>query len=173
MTAVGAPRAEADYGPQPRGKVHLRRNSLLEKCDTIVGRGERQCAVLTSRDGAVAALVTIGASDDGIDQIMWMLRPSKLTAALPRPPAWPVRNSIPTITKVQGYRRGSQPLVDRDWPRVAVADGSSPRGIQDDVRNAGIFKIELMDRFPLEDVDHLTGTNIRATLVGINHPSKK
>jgi len=42
-----------------------------------------QGCVLISRDGAVVALVTVGASEDGIDQIMWMLRPSKLAGVLP------------------------------------------------------------------------------------------
>jgi len=30
----------------------------------------------------VVALVTVGASEEGIDQIMWMLRPSKLAGVL-------------------------------------------------------------------------------------------
>jgi len=40
----------------------------------------RQASVLISRDGAVVGLVTVGASAEGIDQILWMLRPSKLGA---------------------------------------------------------------------------------------------
>jgi hypothetical protein len=36
------------------------------------------CAVL-SRAGVVAMLVTIEASPEGIDQIMWVMRSSKLT----------------------------------------------------------------------------------------------
>jgi RNA polymerase sigma-70 factor (ECF subfamily) len=43
-----------------------------------------QAAVLVSRDGAAATLVTVAASGDGIDEIMWFMRPSKL-AALVRP----------------------------------------------------------------------------------------
>jgi RNA polymerase sigma-70 factor (ECF subfamily) len=39
-----------------------------------------QAAVLVSRDGVPATLGTIDASAQGIDQIMWFLRPSKLTA---------------------------------------------------------------------------------------------
>jgi RNA polymerase sigma-70 factor, ECF subfamily len=39
-----------------------------------------QACVLISRDGVVVALVTIAASAQGIDQIMWMMRPSKLAA---------------------------------------------------------------------------------------------
>jgi RNA polymerase sigma-70 factor (TIGR02957 family) len=39
-----------------------------------------QAAVLVSRDGVPVALTTISASEQGIDQIMWFLRPSKLTA---------------------------------------------------------------------------------------------
>jgi RNA polymerase sigma-70 factor (TIGR02957 family) len=39
-----------------------------------------QGCVLISREGLVVALVTIGASAQGIDQIMWMMRPSKLAA---------------------------------------------------------------------------------------------
>lgn len=36
-------------------------------------------SALLSREGAVALLLTIEASPEGIDQIMWMIRPSKLT----------------------------------------------------------------------------------------------
>jgi RNA polymerase sigma-70 factor (ECF subfamily) len=39
-----------------------------------------QEAVLVSRDGVPVALTTIDASAQGIDQIMWFLRPSKLAA---------------------------------------------------------------------------------------------
>jgi len=39
-----------------------------------------QAAVLVSRDGVPATLGTIDASAQGIDQIMWFLRPSKLAA---------------------------------------------------------------------------------------------
>ena len=39
-----------------------------------------QAAVLVSRDGVPVALTTIDASEQGIDQIVWILRPSKLAA---------------------------------------------------------------------------------------------
>jgi RNA polymerase sigma-70 factor (TIGR02957 family) len=39
-----------------------------------------QSSVLISRDGERVGLVTIDASEKGIDQIMWIMRPSKLTA---------------------------------------------------------------------------------------------
>jgi RNA polymerase sigma-70 factor (ECF subfamily) len=39
-----------------------------------------QAAVLLSRDGVPVAITTIDASAQGIDQIMWFLRPSKLAA---------------------------------------------------------------------------------------------
>jgi len=39
-----------------------------------------QTAVLMSRDGAAVALSTIFASEEGIDQIMWIMRPSKVAA---------------------------------------------------------------------------------------------
>ena len=39
-----------------------------------------QAAVLVSRDGVAVALTTIDASAQGIDQIVWILRPSKLAA---------------------------------------------------------------------------------------------
>jgi RNA polymerase sigma-70 factor (TIGR02957 family) len=45
---------------------------------TVIQANGRACAVL-SRAGAVAMLVTIEASPEGIDQIMWVMRPSKLT----------------------------------------------------------------------------------------------
>jgi RNA polymerase sigma-70 factor (ECF subfamily) len=35
-------------------------------------------AILVSRDGAAYALITITASDDGIDQLLWVLNPDKL-----------------------------------------------------------------------------------------------
>jgi hypothetical protein len=39
-----------------------------------------QASVLMSRDGVPVALATIDASAQGIDQIMWIMRPSKLVA---------------------------------------------------------------------------------------------
>ena len=39
-----------------------------------------QAAVLISRDRVPIALSTIDASAEGIDQIMWIMRPSKLAA---------------------------------------------------------------------------------------------
>jgi RNA polymerase sigma-70 factor (TIGR02957 family) len=39
-----------------------------------------QSSVLLSRDGIPVALATVDASAEGIDQIMWVLRPSKLAA---------------------------------------------------------------------------------------------
>jgi hypothetical protein len=39
-----------------------------------------QASMLISRDGAPVGLVAIDASEQGIAQILWMLRPSKLTA---------------------------------------------------------------------------------------------
>ncbi|MEU8383395.1 RNA polymerase sigma-70 factor [Streptosporangium sp. NPDC048865] len=37
-------------------------------------------SALLSRDGAVFAVVTVDASDRGIDQVLWMMNPAKLTA---------------------------------------------------------------------------------------------
>ena len=45
---------------------------------TIEANG--RAAVLVTREGAVASLLTFAASAEGIDQILWMLRPSKLAA---------------------------------------------------------------------------------------------
>ena len=45
---------------------------------TVIQANGMACAVL-SRGGVVAMLVTIEASPEGIDQIMWVMRPSKLT----------------------------------------------------------------------------------------------
>ncbi len=39
-----------------------------------------QSSVLISRDGAIVTVATIDACAQGIDQILWMMRPSKLTA---------------------------------------------------------------------------------------------
>ena len=41
-----------------------------------------QAAALMSRDGAPVALATVDASASGIDQIMWIMRPSKLAAII-------------------------------------------------------------------------------------------
>jgi len=39
-----------------------------------------QASILVSRNGAAVALATVDASEQGIEQIMWILRPSKLAA---------------------------------------------------------------------------------------------
>lgn len=39
-----------------------------------------QTGLVLRREGATSALVTVTASDDGIDQVLWMLNPGKLTA---------------------------------------------------------------------------------------------
>jgi RNA polymerase sigma-70 factor (ECF subfamily) len=49
---------------------------------SVVEANGQGCALI-SRDGTAVALVTVGASEEGIDQIMWMLRPSKLAGVLP------------------------------------------------------------------------------------------
>jgi RNA polymerase sigma-70 factor (TIGR02957 family) len=41
-----------------------------------------QAAVLILRDGSVVALATVDVSEKGIDQILWIMRPSKLNAVL-------------------------------------------------------------------------------------------
>ena len=62
VRAAGVPVA----GPQACSNVHCRRHG--------------QAAVLVSREGLPIALTTIDASEQGIDQIVWSLRPSKLAA---------------------------------------------------------------------------------------------
>jgi RNA polymerase sigma-70 factor (ECF subfamily) len=42
-----------------------------------------QASILMSRDGILVALVTVDVSVQGIDQIMWIMRPSKLAAIPP------------------------------------------------------------------------------------------
>jgi RNA polymerase sigma-70 factor (TIGR02957 family) len=49
---------------------------------SVVKANGQGCALI-SRGDAVVALVTVDASEEGIDQIIWMLRPSKLTGVLP------------------------------------------------------------------------------------------
>jgi RNA polymerase sigma-70 factor (TIGR02957 family) len=49
---------------------------------SLVEANGQGCALI-SREGAVVALVTVGASEEGIDQIIWMLRPSKLAGVSP------------------------------------------------------------------------------------------
>jgi RNA polymerase sigma-70 factor (ECF subfamily) len=44
-----------------------------------------QSSLLIARDGVTVAVATIEASPEGIDKIFWVMRPSKLTAAIPRP----------------------------------------------------------------------------------------
>lgn len=40
-----------------------------------------QTAALLRRDGEVFAVLTVNASDQGIDQVLWMMNPAKITAA--------------------------------------------------------------------------------------------
>ena len=49
---------------------------------TVIQANGTACAVL-SRAGVVAMLGTIEASPEGIDRIIWMMRPSKLTGVAP------------------------------------------------------------------------------------------
>lgn len=51
------------------------------KLDEVEANG--QPGILISRDGTTIVLVTIDASPDGINQIMWMMRPSKLSGISP------------------------------------------------------------------------------------------
>jgi RNA polymerase sigma-70 factor (ECF subfamily) len=46
-------------------------------------RANGQHAALLRRDGVAFAMVTVTASADGIDQIMWMMNPGKLAAVIP------------------------------------------------------------------------------------------
>ncbi|MET7337309.1 RNA polymerase sigma-70 factor [Nonomuraea sp. NPDC005650] len=43
-----------------------------------------QTAALLSRDGEVFAVVTVTASEEGIDQVLWMMNPAKITAVAPQ-----------------------------------------------------------------------------------------
>lgn len=52
---------------------------------SIVQANGQACALI-AREGVAVALVTVNGSDEGIDRIMWMLRPSKLTGVA-APPA--------------------------------------------------------------------------------------
>ncbi|GAA3952528.1 RNA polymerase sigma-70 factor [Actinomadura viridis] len=45
-----------------------------------------QASVLVSRDGVVTALVTVGATAEGIDRLMWVMNPDKLSGISPAPP---------------------------------------------------------------------------------------
>jgi RNA polymerase sigma-70 factor (TIGR02957 family) len=44
-----------------------------------------QTSALLSRDGLVFAVLTVNASDQGIDQVLWMMNPAKLTAVSTTP----------------------------------------------------------------------------------------
>lgn len=52
-------------------------------------------AVAFVRDGTIAGLVTVHASSEGIDQVLWMMRPSKLMAMTPRPSGEGTEPGIP------------------------------------------------------------------------------
>jgi DNA-binding Lrp family transcriptional regulator len=50
---------------------------------TVLEAGPRthgQAAVLLRRDGEVFAVLTVNASEQGIDHVLWMMNPAKLTA---------------------------------------------------------------------------------------------
>jgi len=51
------------------------------KLDEVEANGQR--CMLISRDGTAVVLVVVHASQKGINQIWWMMRPSKLTAIAP------------------------------------------------------------------------------------------
>jgi hypothetical protein len=42
--------------------------------------GAAQAAALLSRNGTVFAMLTVTAFAEGIDQILWMMNPAKITA---------------------------------------------------------------------------------------------
>jgi RNA polymerase sigma-70 factor (ECF subfamily) len=44
-----------------------------------------QNSALLSRDGKVFAVLTVNASEQGIDQVLWMMNPAKITAVSPAP----------------------------------------------------------------------------------------
>jgi RNA polymerase sigma-70 factor (ECF subfamily) len=48
-----------------------------------------QAAVLLSRDGAASTLLTLSASSEGIDQILWVMNPDKLRGVAGLPPVEP------------------------------------------------------------------------------------
>lgn len=58
--------------------------------------------------------------------------------------------------------------------KQAVQEAASAFGGLDIfVSNAGIFKVGVVDRFPLEDFDHMVATNVRAAFVGIQAAVKE
>jgi RNA polymerase sigma-70 factor (ECF subfamily) len=58
--------------------AHFWQGVTLAWVETTWVETNGQAAVLVSRDGVPVALTTIDASEQGIDQIVWILRPSKL-----------------------------------------------------------------------------------------------
>jgi len=60
---------------------------------TVIQANNRACALL-SRAGVVAMLVTIEASPEGIDRLMWVMRPSKLTGVEASPSRQPSSNAV-------------------------------------------------------------------------------
>ena len=62
---------------------------------TMTQANGQACALL-ARDGVVVMLVTIDASSEGIEQIMWVMRPSKLTGvAASSAPHYPAVMTVP------------------------------------------------------------------------------
>ena len=69
---------------------------------TVIQANGMACAVL-SRAGVVAMLVTIEASPEGIDQIMWVMRPSKLNGVAASSSTYPT--TATTTLDPTGYSR--------------------------------------------------------------------
>jgi RNA polymerase sigma-70 factor (TIGR02957 family) len=51
-----------------------------EGVDVELGTANGQAIAMCKRDGEVFAVCTVIASDDGIDEVLWMMNPAKLTA---------------------------------------------------------------------------------------------
>jgi hypothetical protein len=64
------------------GKVITGREPAAGFVSAVATHFWRGVTVSVVEANGVVALVTVGASEEGIDQIMWMLRPSKLAGIL-------------------------------------------------------------------------------------------
>ncbi|MEV5494729.1 hypothetical protein AB0M50_04940 [Nonomuraea fuscirosea] len=69
-------------GGGPCGEVHACvRRLFLDAVEVTWADVNGQAAALLSRDGMVVTVLALNTSDRGIDQVLWMMNPAKLSAA--------------------------------------------------------------------------------------------
>ncbi|MEV0069085.1 RNA polymerase sigma-70 factor [Amycolatopsis sp. NPDC050768] len=74
----------AIFGPATLAKViRAYQPFFWTDADIVFTQVNGELAAVLSRDGAVYGVISFTSTEDGIDKILWMLNPGKLTAALP------------------------------------------------------------------------------------------